>query len=214
MQTIQRSLQAAQPRVFRYSLDWRFLLPATPAGSVYVIAEDEPELGAALERVGIPVSNYLSFSEIGQSGRQQARALVLPFGLPVRWVGENQADQIEFYRSLGRLLEPGGSLLIGFNNARNSVPSVPGRYHISKPHRVMDRLAQAGFQSIKIYGAMSDLNIPEYVFDLRGRAMNFAMHQRFQRKRAVRMGIQLLGLLIGWRRIAEFLPCYYAVAAV
>lgn len=176
-----------------------------------MIAEDEPALGEALEQVGIPISNFVSFSEIGQSGRNQSRALVLPFGLPVRWVAENHADQTEFYRSLGRLLEPGGSLLIGFQNARNSDPTTPARYHPSSPHLVADRLGQAGFQGIKVFGAMPDLNIPEYIFDLRRRAIYFAMQQRFRRKRAVVMCLKVLGSTIGWRRIAEFLPCYFAV---
>ena len=66
--------------------------------------------------------------------------------------------------------------------------------------------------SVKMYGAMPDLRIPEYIFDLDPRALDFAARNRFRRKPAVLQGLRVLAATIGLQRITNFLPCYFAVA--
>jgi hypothetical protein len=76
-----------------------------------------------------------------------------------------------------------------------------------------DELRQAGFRSARIYGAMPSLEIPEYIFDIDPRAIHFALRNRFRRKPTVLHALRLLSGAIGWKRISNFLPCYFAVAA-
>ena len=60
MQSDQQRLHRSQPRVFNYSLDWRFLLPLSNADKIFVFLEDDSDFGQTLEQIGIPVSNQFS----------------------------------------------------------------------------------------------------------------------------------------------------------
>src|SRR6266496_3540021 len=210
MQIHQQHVYSQQPRVFNHSLDWRFLLPHTDARKFFIIFEDDPDFNQTLEQIGIPVSNLLSFSDITQ--KERAHSLALPFGLPMRWVSVQQEEQIEFYRSIRRLIRPDGHLLIGFKNSRNFRSKISSKYYSSTPHRTAYQLHQAGFKSIRIFGAMPNLNIPEYIFDLDVNAIHFALHHRFKRKPAILNILQTLSRTISWAGISTFLPCYFAVA--
>ena len=100
MQLDQQRISRPQPRVFNHSLDWRFLLPLSNPEKTFVLFEDDFDFGLTLEKVGIPVSNQLSFLDIERKEKSEAASFVFPFGLPLRWVGEELADQIEFFRSM------------------------------------------------------------------------------------------------------------------
>ena len=203
-----------QPRVFHYSLDWRFLLPISDPGKIRVVSEERADFNQTLEQAGIPVADQLSFSDLRQDERNNIQSLVIPFGLPVRWVGEEQEDQIEFYRSMRRLICPDGYLLVGFENGWKFRSGNQSKYHSSTPRRITYRLHKAGFKSIKIFGAIPNLCIPEYIFDMNTQATRFVLHHRFRRKPIMLNVMQLLSRTIGWTRISTFLPCYFAVAAV
>jgi len=208
-------MEKPMSRVFNYSLDWRFLLPSDAGGKIRVVLEkDDTDLSEALERVGIPVANQFSFSDINQNGKSSAESLVIPFGLPVRWVGAKQEDQLESYRSIQRLIGPGGYLLMGFNNSWDFRSKTQSNYHSSTPRRVAYQLKQAGFKSIKIFGAIPNLSIPEYIFDLNVQAIRFALSQCLRRKPAALNILQVLSRTIGLAGISNFLPCYFAVAAI
>src|SRR6266498_1393530 len=121
MQTdLEQQIHSPQPRVFNYSLDWRFLLPIVDAGKIRVVLEDDADFTQTLEQVGISVSDQSSFSDVKQNGRDSTQSLVLPFGLPLRWVGTQREDQIEFYRSIRHFICTDGYFLIGFENSWNS----------------------------------------------------------------------------------------------
>jgi hypothetical protein len=153
-----------------------------------------------------------SISNPGPAEGNTIPSLVLPFGLPVRWVGVTQAAQVESYRSIRRLIHPGGYLLVGFDNARN-FRRAPSKYYPSTPLRIARQLKQAGFKSIKIFGTMPNLNIPEYIFDLESLSIRFALHHRFRRKPVVLTVLRLLAGTVGLARLSNFLPCYFALAA-
>src|SRR6185295_10480945 len=136
MQLDQKRIYRPQPRVFNHSLDWRFLLPLSNPEKTFVFFEDDSDFGQTLERVGIPVSNQLSFLDIEQKEKSEASSLVFPFGLPVRWVGREQADQIEFFRSMRQLIGDTGNLLMGFNNSWSYQTNVPTKYHSSTSRRI------------------------------------------------------------------------------
>lgn len=193
------------PRAFSHSLDWRFLLPIADARSIHVLSDDDPDLGMALEQVGIPISN----PEPG--GEQDVQAFVLPFGLPVRRGEIKKAAQVESYRSIRRSMRSGGYLLVGFNN-RWDVRGTPSRCQVSTPRQMRRQLTQAGFNSVTIFGAMPDLSVPEYIFELDARAIRFALLHRFRRKPVLLNIIQALAGTIGVHRLASFLPCYFALA--
>ncbi len=212
---MQPDLQAIPPpRVFRHSLDWRFLLPISDPAKLYVAFEDEPDFEAALDHVGVPVSNRRSFLSFKPGEESNIHVFALPLGLPVRWVSTGRDEQIESYRSIRRLLCPGGYFLLGFRNRWSSRSGNWSRYYSSRPRRVVDQLTRAGFKSVQVFGVMPNLQVPEYIFELSPQAMYFALQNRFRRKRVLSNGLRVLVWTVGLARISDFLPCYFAVAAV
>ena len=202
-----------QPRVFNYSLDWRFLLPMTEPQKICLLLEENLDFSQTLEQVGIRVSQQLSLAELRDHKTDLFPLLVMPFGLPAGWVGSRHEDRVEFYFSIRRFIESGGHLLVGFNNVLNFRAKSQNTYQTSTPRRLAGELSQAGFKSVKMYGAMPNLRIPEYIFDLDPRALDFAMRNRFRRKPAVLKALRVLAATPGLQRITNFLPCYFAVAA-
>ncbi len=214
MQSDQQRIHQSQPRVFNYSLDWRFLLPLSNADKIFVFLEDDYDFGQTLEQVGIPVSNQLSFLNIEQKEQKDSASFVLPFGLPVRWVGREQADQIEFFRSMRKLMDNNGNLLVGFNNSWHYRSRTQTKYHSSTPRRVTSQLQKAGFKTIKIFGVISNLSIPEYIFELNAQPVLFALQHRFKRKPVILNLLQLISHTIGLTSFSDFLSCYFVIATV
>jgi hypothetical protein len=140
-----------------------------------------------------------------------AQAFVFPFGLPVRWVSARPRAQIRFYRSVREQIGPGGYLMLGFDNSR--ALHSDAAYHASTPARVVDRLDQAGFKAIRVLGAMPDLRVPEYIFELDAQSLRFVLMHRFRRKSVLLNVIKILMRTAGPIRLSGFLPCYFAVAS-
>jgi hypothetical protein len=202
-----------QPRVFHYSLDWRFLLPIADSGNICLLLEENKDFSQTLEQVGIHASQQVSFADLRQTKNNKIQTLVLPFGLSAAWTGTQHKNQVEFYASVRRLIVPDGYLLIGFNNIWNVRASSPTKYYASTPRRIADQLKQAGFRSIHVFGAMPNLAIPDYIFDLETRAIQFALRNRFRRKPAVLRALRLFEATVSSASISNFLPCYFTVAA-
>lgn len=207
-----QTVTSLQPRVFNYSLDWRFLLPIAEPQKTCLLFEENADFSQTLEQVGLRVSQQLSFSELRDQKNESFQLLVMPFGLPAGWASPGREDRVQFYFSIRRFIDSGGHLLVGFNNALNLRASAQAIYRASTPGRIAGELRQAGFKSAKIYGAMPNLQIPEYLFDLDPRVIDFALRNRFRRKPAVLQALRVLAGTIGWKRISNFLPCYFAVA--
>src|SRR5689334_11082412 len=214
MQSDQQGLRQFQPRVFNYSLDWRFLLPLSNPDKVFVLFEENSDFCQTLEHVGIPVSNQLSFLDIEQKEKNQVHSLVLPFGVPVHLVSGEEADQVEFLRSMRKLISEHGNLLLGFNNSRGYRSQTPTQYYSSTLQRMTAQLQKAGFKAVKFFGVIPDLNIPEYIFDLTSRPLHFALQHRFKRKPVILNLLQLLSSTAGIMRISDFLPGYFISAIV
>jgi hypothetical protein len=212
MQAYQGRIHPSQPRVFNHSLDWRFLLPLLTVDKTMVFFEDDVDFSQTLLHIGIPVTNQASFLDIGQRVPNDVDSLVLPFGVPLRWVGKEQADQIEFFRSMRKLMSDTGHLLVGFNNSGIYGLNDQTKYHSSKPHRVSSQLYEAGFKIIKVFGVMPTLNIPEYIFDLNAKPFYFTLQHRFKRKPIVLKLLQLLSYTPALTWLSDFLPCYFIVA--
>jgi hypothetical protein len=205
-----QSASLPPPTVFRYSLDWRFLLPVADPANIRVAFEEEPGFPEALEQVDIPASRWSLDSNVVEAERRNTHSLALPFGLPVRWASARTEEQIEFYRSARQQICPDGYFLLGFRSSWYSRSKAC--YHASTPSRVTDQLNRAGFHSIKIFGALPDLRIPEYIFDLEVQAMRFALGHRFRRKPVLLNMLRMLARTIGWARVSDFFPCYFAIA--
>src|SRR5688500_8109896 len=116
MQYRSQDTYAPPPQVFHYSLDWRFLLPLADARNIYVLTEEDADFRETLQQVRISFSSLLVPSN---NQGNNIQSLVLPFGLPVRWVSKSRVDQAEFFRSIRPLIGADGYLLIGFENAWN-----------------------------------------------------------------------------------------------
>jgi hypothetical protein len=200
--------------LFHYSLDWRFLLPLTDTEKIFLLLERDQEFSQALKQVGIDASQQLSFSELRQHTNHDIHSIVLPFGIPVSWVTARHEDQVGFYGSLRRLIPSGGYLLVGFNSVWNLRANSQKRYYPATPRRIVNQLMQARFQSVTMFGCMSNLAIPEYIFDLDSRTIQFALQNRFRRKPAVLRALRGLSTAIGSKPFSNFLPCYFAVARV
>lgn len=203
-----------QPRIFHYSLDWRFLLPLADVKKICLPREENEEFRQTLEQVGISSSQQLSLADIRQRKSNDVTSFALPFGLPVDWVGRKFEDQVAFYSSVRRLMASGGYLLVGFNNIWNPSSRTHPNYYSSTPRRVAQQLMQAGFPSVKVFGAMPNLNTPEYIFDLDPQTIRFSLQNRFRRKPAVLHAFRLVEGTIGSKRICNYLPCYFVVAAL
>ena len=208
-----QTVTTPQPRDFHDSLDWRFLLPMAEPRKTCLLFEENADFSQTLEQVGIRDSRQLSFSELRDHKNESFQLLVMPFGLPAGWVGPGRQDRVQFYVSIRGFIDSGGHLLVGFNNVLNLRATSQALYRASTPGRIAGELGQAGFKSVKIYGAMPNLRIPEYFFDLDPRVIRYALGNRFRRKPAVLQALRLIAGTIGWGRISNFLPCYFAVAA-
>jgi hypothetical protein len=214
MQTQLQHVHVRQPQTFRYSLDWRFLLPMGDERDIYVLFEQDADFSQTLEQVGIPAANQLSFAEFRLNKKSNIPLLVMPFGLPVGQVGADNKEQADFYSACQRSMASDGHLLIGFNNTWYFRANTPLKYFSSTPRRITFQLKQAGFRSIKLFGAMPNLNIPEYIFDLESQAIYFALKYRFRRKPVLLNALHMLSKTIGIAPISNFLPCYFIVATV
>jgi len=203
---------APPPRVFNYSLDWRFLMPLADPRKVCLLFEEDADFSQTLEQVGFHVSQKLSLSELKHHKTNSFQVIVIPFGLSVGWAGAGQEDRVEFYSSVRRFIDSDGYLLVGFNNVLNWRANFQTNYYSSTPRRIADELKQAGFNSVKMFGAMSNLQIPEYIFDLDPRAIQFVLQNRFRRKPAILQVLRFLSGTVGWKRASHLLPCYFAVA--
>lgn len=212
MQTQLQHVHDRQSQTFRYSLDWRFLLPMQAEKDMYVLFEEDADFGLTLEQVGIPAANQVSFSEFKENKKDNIPLLIMPFGLPVGQVGARNEEQTEFYSACRRSMAAGGYLLTGFNNAWYFQSNRLSKYRSSTPRRVAYQLKQAGFQSMKGFGVMPNLSIPEYIFDLETRAIYFALQHRFRRKPVILQTLRALAGTIGLAPILNLLPCYFAVA--
>jgi hypothetical protein len=199
-----------QPRVFHYSLDWRFLLPVADAKNIYLLREENEDFSQTLSQVGIDISQQVAFSDLRQKKNNEIQSFVIPFGLPSGSVSPKGEDQVEFYSSVRRLIISGGYLLVGFHNVWNARVNSP--YRVCTPRRMTAQLKQAGFPSIQIFGAMPNLAIPAYIFDLESEPAHFALQNRFRRKPTVLRVLGVLSRTLGWKRLSNFLPCYFAVA--
>lgn len=200
-----------EPRTYHHSLDWRFLLPLPDPAQMYLLLEADEEVSQALERVGVPRARLLSLADLRRVQSRTVPSLVLPFGPAAGWAASG-ADQAAFYASLREAIAPAGHLLVGFDNAWNRATRRAG-YRSCPPGRLMDQLRQAGFSSVRLFGAMPDLRIPEYIFDLDPRTVHFALRSRFRRKPAVLRALRLLAATVGMARLSNLLPCYFALAA-
>lgn len=214
MQPPPRIAALTTPQVFHHSLDWRFLLPIADLHKGFFLFDDDVELSQALEHVGIHPSQRLSFADFRNPKNGKIPFLVSPLGLPTGLVGARSAARVEFYYSARRLLAIGGTLLVGFNNNLRWHDHSGRKYHSLTPHRLEKELKQAGFASVEIFGAMPNLHIPEYIFELSPRSLRFALQNRFRRKPAVLRVLRVLSGTFGWKSLSHFLPCYFAVATV
>lgn len=201
-----------QPRVFHYSLDWRFLLPIADAKSILLLRDDDEDFSQTLAQVGIGASQQVAISDLGEMHNHDVRSFVIPFGLPVNQVGPKSGEQVEFYSSVRRLLTSGSYLLVGFNNVWNVRAHFKKEYHVCTPRRLQNQLKEAGFPSIQIFGAMPNLAIPAYIFEIESASARFALQNRFRRKPTVLRALNVFSSILGWRRLSNFLPCYFAVA--
>ena len=206
-----QKVPSLKPRVFHYSLDWRFLLPVTEPAGMCLLLQEDAEFDQTLDQVGLHASQRLSPSGL-QTGKGGFHSVVMPFGLPVGWAGAAPRDQAAFYSRLRQWMTSGSHLLIGFQNAWAFQQTPQTGYYTSRPRHIVDQLRLSGFKDVRLFGTMPNLRIPEYMFDIEPRAMQFALRNRFRRKPALLRALGLLAGTMGWRRISDFLPCYFVLA--
>ena len=179
---------------------------------VFILFEQDVDFGQTLEHVGIGASQQLSIAGLHTRTHNRISILAMPLGLPIE-AGKKQTDRVAFYSILRHQMTRGGYFLLGFNNALNLHAGSRSNYQRSTPRPIVRDLEQAGFTSVKIYGAMPSLQIPEYIFDLNPRALRFALQNRYRRKPSILRSLRSLEGIMGWKRMSNFLPCYFAVGS-
>lgn len=201
MQPKYQSNGPLRPSLPESSADWRFLLPITQNSRVLIIGGEQDDFTELFGKIGISEIIWLCGSlpaggenhkNNGQSEFDAVESLTaqsfppisfdiiaIPFGFP----GRKLLDDVDVYQIVRSLLRPGGTMLIGFSNRfglfRRRFQS---NFYYSTPCRMIRNLRLAGYSQIDIFGAMQNLETPEYIFPLKTHLLSFTLQDRYRYK--------------------------------
>lgn len=195
------------------SLDWRFLLPLDAGSRVLVIGGGQDDFTRLFGKMGISALTWLGDEQI--QGAFDARTfppavfdvVAIPFGFP----RGGALRELETYRVMHGWLRPGGDLLFGFPNLLGLKRHFGSASRKATLWGVRRRLGQAGFSQMSLFGAMPNLQAPEYILPLKGQAIGFAWQHRYRYKYPDRL-LNLLGSRPALALLAGLFPCYYVTA--
>jgi hypothetical protein len=196
------------------SVDWRFLLPFSKSGKSLFIGERSDYLKIFFEDIGFPSIAWPSTISLSEASllnphKSTFNIIAFPFGIRSN-IHISQANKVEFFTAIRRLLEPGGVLFFGFNNIwrRNVSETIT-----STPHQMRIVLRKAGYPAPDYYAAYSNLMLPEYIFPLKSAPYRFALKFHL-RNRIPHPLLWFLSNKIMLSGVSNFLPSYFAVVRV
>lgn len=181
MKSKYRSKTSFQHSLPQSSSDWRFLLPITKNSRVLIIGGEQDDFTELFNKIGVSSVTWLCnpsavASELNENNQNYFDIVAIPFGFPAAKL----TDEIEVFRTVRRLLHPGGSIFLGFSNKLGlfSKAFIANSYH-STPHHVIRYLRLSGYSDIDLYGVMSNLETPEYIFPLKADLLGFTLRHRY-----------------------------------
>ena len=205
MQAVRHTLDPLQARLPAFSVDWRFLLPLRPGARMLVLVSGAQDAVPFFGELGLNVTTWdmglLATAKLPlASGRFDVVAS--PFGVPA---GLLEASL------LSDLLEPEGSLLIGFSNSRGFRRRPESGLAAHSLPSILRRLRALGMQVSGVYGAVPGLRKPAYILPLRPQALSFFIQHHYHSRRLAPL-LRLLSLPFFSMSLSHFLPAYFVVA--
>ncbi|MGE5248938.1 MAG: hypothetical protein ACM3QS_01890 [Bacteroidota bacterium] len=218
MEPVSRPIDPLSAKLPAFSADWRFLLPIRPGSRMLVLTDWGGDFGQHFAGLRTRVVTWraarpdAAWSADGASrdrvcaqppdapfASHSFDAVAVPLGIPRTLSGS--PTSVDYHRGLKRLLKPGGRLLVGSVNGGDSRPSAFKR-----------ALERAGFEDIRIYGAVPNLAKPAYILPLERRSLQFFAHSSHLGRRAGRL-LRLLSILPLSGLLRGLLPCYFVIGA-
>lgn len=137
--------------------------------------------------------------------KQSFNLILLPDGL----------TEIKHLETFYSLLQPGGSLIIGFSNrlAIKKNPDSAAKREKGERLRKMTRLLRAyGFTELSLYGAFPDHKIPEIIFPIQDHILRYSLKRHFGHKLPLWVLHWLSIPFISAPITINLLPAYYIIA--
>jgi len=197
------------------SMDWRFLLPILPGIKILVVGQKCDELTQLFAKLEIESHLWdYDFSnpiKVVPFSLSQFDIVIAPYGFSGKGLSSNPRRQREIYQTMQRLLKPGGTILVGFfNNWRFQRKRNPAPYS-SNPMQMTRLLQKAGYKDVKLYGAIPNLSIPDYILPLTRQTVGFWLEHQYWSKVPERL-LPYLYSPIFTTVFYYFLPSYFAIA--
>jgi|CXWL01.1.fsa_nt_gi hypothetical protein len=213
------------------SADWRFFLPISAGSNVLLVTNHGEDIARYFEKLGIRTTIYNNDSSTGPDveftkqksadfenefsppgGHSLFDVVAIPHGFPEYLLSRGETPQIDVYQKIKQALNPRGALLIGFSNSlRLGRAARPFVNFYATPQGMIGLLRKAGYPSVEIYGAIPDLNVPDYIFSLNKHEIGFVLEHRYRYKIPA-WALKLLTTSFVAGSLSGFFPFYYAVA--
>ena len=220
-----QSSESFQPTLPEFGMDWRFLLPVIEGRRVLVIGGEHDDFSSLFVQLGASEVTFLPAvvenpSANGEQGKHDTMSglsarsfppssfdiVAVPFGFC------SGKSNFNFYRVVRLLIRPGGTFLIGFSNiffGRRRLSSIFN--NSSTPWRIIRELRQVGYSRVDVYGAMPNLDAPEYILPLKPQLLGFTLQHRYRYKFSKSL-LYVLSRRVTASVISNFLSYYFAVA--
>jgi SAM-dependent methyltransferase len=196
------------------SIDWRLFVPLENGSRIVVAGVAADEIASLLNRLG---ADAVAWDErrldvgAAASSRAPFDIVAIPLGFAHAGPRAGHTTRVALAKAR-RLLKPGGTIVLGFDNPFAPRGKSSGRRGFSlRPARVVRAIEQTGYGSVRLYGALTGLSVPDYVFPLRRETLAFVIRRRFRGK----VHPLLLGFLtsaVGLSMLCRVLPAYFVTA--
>jgi hypothetical protein len=217
------------------STDWRLLLPLKEKTKLLVITNKNDDYGQYFLPFGIETYTLDSLrsdqlqDDVKHSPRNPETGITtakhselpfsqavydviaMPFGFLEGIPMANKPKRLEQLKAIRHLIRPGGSLLIGFSNLWGHLLKLNYRNDLSTPQTIVNLLLRANYDSIKLFAAIPNPIIPEYIFPISPQTTSFFLKHRYKRK----LPKSLINFITQPKTASLFsnlLSSYYAVA--
>ncbi|MDP1624366.1 MAG: hypothetical protein Q8L64_01215 [bacterium] len=226
MPTINLSEAAADKSPIFNNIDWRFLLPISSKSHVLVAGRGSDDYSRLFNKLGV---TSIACCDGGNSSPSRMNevliklaaqpefashfdAVAIPVGMPFKLLAGGVSQQIKIYRTIKELLHPKGVLLIGFSNIFGIRRRIRAGCYYSTPWYMTRLLEKAGYKSFELYGVISNLNSPDYIFPLSRHLFSFVLKHRYQYKFPSGLLWWLSNSFVAGRFLNYF-PSYFVVAS-
>lgn len=214
MQITKSSLGSTQTGHPLFSADWNFLLSITPRTKLLVMGRDCSDYVGYFDQLGIETCAWEKDS-FGPHEPNTTLAgfdiVALPQGLFDKKLMMNHSQLQGVFQNLKHIVKPGGTLLIGFANVFGFRRRLFRAGFYSHPHFVRQALLDAGFVTVELFGVISKLATPDYIFPLTEPTVSFVLEHRYANQLPASFLPYLHAPAVA-KIISKFMPAYFAIA--